>query len=88
MNEQAFFGNFHFFKEISVKSPISLRKKQFGNFVESKTNSPTDRLPPRRMELAHFRAENGANISLEIWGSRVEEPPKFQLQEYLVYQKT
>ena len=40
------------------------------------------------MELAHFRAENGANIPLEKWGSRVEEPSKFHLQEYPVYQKT
>ena len=43
------------------------------------------------MELAHFRAENIANISVEKWGSRVEEPSKFHLQEYqvqyLVYQK-
>ena len=40
------------------------------------------------MDLAHFRGENGANISLEKWGSRVEEPSKFHLQEYCVYQKT
>ena len=39
------------------------------------------------MEPAHFRAEKGASISLEKWGSRVEEPSKFHLQEYLCIKK-
>ena len=59
----------------------------FPAFLKSKTKSAPDRSPPRRMELAHFRSENGANISLEKWGSRVEEPSKFHLQEYFVYKK-
>jgi len=62
--------------------PFSLR------LLNNNKKTAPDRLPPRRMELAHFRAENGANISLEKWGSRVEEPSKFHLQEYFVYQKS
>ena len=57
-------------------------------FLLSKKNRPQIAYPPRRMELAHFRCENDSNISLEKWGSRVEEPSEFHLQEYLVYEKT
>ena len=59
----------------------------FPAFLKSISFSAPERLPPRKTELAHFRVENGANISLEIWGSRVEERSNFRLLEYFVHQK-
>ena len=60
----------------------------FLRFSDQKKFWPQIAYPPRRMDLAHFRGENDANISLDKWGSRVEEPAKFHLQEYCVYPKT
>ena len=85
---EAFFERFSFLFLRTCHRPFLVNVPNFKNvpptifpaFLKSKKIGP-------RIELAHFRAENGANISLEKWGSRVEEPSKIHLQEYLVYQK-
>ena len=60
----------------------------FLRFLDQKKFRPKIAYPLRRVDLAYFRGENGANISHEKWGSRVEEPLKFVLQEYFAKIRT
>jgi len=54
----------------------------FPAFLTLKKIGPTSLTPPENGASA-LSGQNSANTSLEKWGSRVEEPSNFHLQEYL-----
>ena len=50
--------------------------------------SAPDRIPPGEWSSRILGPKYIANITLETWGARVEEPSNFHLHEYLVYRRS
>jgi hypothetical protein len=76
-NKQVLFGKFLVSREISERFLesilvfLEISKLFKKKFLKSKKKSPTDRSPPRSMDLANFQEEKRADISLENLGSCV-----------------